>query len=116
MVLGFMRELLEGWGLEVTSRRTGPDARQTFADAPDRYDLVITDQTVPRMTGLELARELAAIRPEVPVILYTGYADGVMDAQVGAVGVRAMLRKPVEPAQLLALLRAHLPGLGRAAR
>jgi CheY-like chemotaxis protein len=71
---------------------------------------VITDQTMPRMTGLELARELAAIRPGVPVILYTGYADGVMDAHLEAAGVRALLKKPVEPAQLLALLRVHLPG------
>jgi CheY-like chemotaxis protein len=115
-VVGFMRELLESWGLEVTARRSGPDARQIFADEPERYDLVITDQTMPRMTGLELARELTAIRPELPVILYTGYADGVMDAQVGAAGVRALLRKPVEPAQLLALLRACLAGGGRTGR
>ena len=116
MVVGFMRELLEGWGLEVTTKRNGADARQIFADEPDRYDLVITDQTMPRMTGLELAHELAAIRPGLPVILYTGYADSVLDAQVEAAGVRALVRKPVEPAQLLALLRAHLPGAGRTAR
>ena len=116
MVVGFMRELLEGWGLEVTAKRSGPDARQIFADEPDRYDLVITDQTMPRMTGLELASELATIRPGLPVILYTGYADGVMDAQVKSAGVRALLKKPAEPAQLLALLRACLPGGGSAAR
>ena len=87
------------------------EAKRVYA-----YDLVITDQTMPRMTGLELTRELLAIRPGLPVVLYTGYADGVMDAQVEAAGVRALLRKPVEPAQLLALLRAHLPGVGRAAR
>jgi len=115
MVVGFMRELLEGWGLEVTARHAGPDAHQMFADDPERYDLVITDQTMPRMTGLELARELVALRPGLPVVLYTGYADGVTDAQVEAAGVRALLRKPVEPAQLLALLRAHLPAAGRAA-
>jgi CheY-like chemotaxis protein len=116
MVVGFMRELLEGWGLEVSAHRTGADAQQVFADEPDRYDLVITDQTMPRMTGLELARELAAIRPGLPVILYTGYADGVMDREIEAAGVRATLKKPVEPAQLLALLRACLPGVRRAAR
>ena len=109
MVVGFMRELLEGWGLEVTAKRAAPDARLVFAEESDRYDLVITDQTMPRMTGLELARELVAIRPRLPVILYTGYADGVNDAQVEAAGVRAVLQKPIEPAQLLALLRAHLP-------
>jgi CheY-like chemotaxis protein len=102
----------EGWGLEVTeAQRAGrtPDLRRR----PDRYDLVITDQTMPRMTGLELARELLAIRPGLPVVLYTGYADGVMDAQVEAAGVRALLKKPVEPAQLLALLRALHGGAGK---
>ena len=116
MIVGFMRELLEGWGLEVIAKRSGPDARQVFADEPDRYDLVITDQTMPRMTGLELASELATIRPGLPVILYTGYADGVTDAQVKSAGVRALLKKPAEPAQLLALLRACLPGGGQAVR
>ena len=94
--------------------RAAPRARSS--PRARRFDLVITDQTMPRMTGIELARELLAIRPELPVILYTGYADGVMDAQIDAAGVRAMMRKPVEPAQLLALLRAHLPGVGRAVR
>ncbi len=116
MIVGFMRELLEGWGLEVIAKRSGPDARQVFADEPDRYDLVITDQTMPRMTGLELASELVTIRPGLPVILYTGYADGVTDAQVKSAGVRALLKKPAEPAQLLALLRACLPGGGQAVR
>jgi PAS domain S-box-containing protein len=109
MVLGVMREQLEAWGLEVAALRGGPDARQVFADSPDRYDLVITDQTMPRMTGLELARELTAIRPELPVILYTGYSDGVGETDIRSAGVRALVRKPVEPAQLLALLRAYLP-------
>ncbi len=73
---------------------------------------------MPRMMGLELARELTAIRPGLPVILCSGYADGVAAAELEAAGVRALVRKPVEPAQLLALLRAHLPahrtGQGRA--
>ena len=115
MVRGFMRELLEGWGLEVAAARDGKEAREAFARAPEDYDLVITDQTMPRLTGMELARELLALRPALPVILYSGYADAITDAQVQAVGIRALVRKPVEPAALRALLGSLLPSAAPAA-
>jgi PAS domain S-box-containing protein len=114
-VVGFMRELLEGWGLEVTAKTSGVDAREEFARAPERYDLIVTDQTMPRLTGLQLARDVQGIRSAVPVILYTGYADELTEAQAEAAGVRALLRKPVEPAALHALLKAHLPSAVHAA-
>ena len=60
------------------------------------------------MTGLELARELSRVRPGLPVILYTGYADGITQREVEAAGVRALLQKPVEPDVLYGLLKAHL--------
>ena len=116
MVVGFMRELLEGWGLRVTAKANGPDARAAFADEPEGYDLVITDQTMPRLTGLQLAGELMRIRPDVPIIMYTGYADDLTEAQATQAGVSALIRKPVEPAALLAVLKTHLPrgvGAGR---
>jgi PAS domain S-box-containing protein len=109
MVVGFMRELLEGWGLQVTAKTNGVDAREEFARAPERYDLIVTDHTMPRLTGLQLARDVRGIRSTVPVILYSGYADELTEAQAEAAGVRALLRKPVEPATLLAVLKAHLP-------
>jgi PAS domain S-box-containing protein len=116
MVSEFMKELLESWGLAVTAKANGAEAREAFADAPERYDLVVTDQSMPRVTGLQLARELLEIRPTVPVILYTGFADNLTEAQARAAGVRALIRKPVEPATLLALLRAHLPSAAHAVR
>jgi CheY-like chemotaxis protein len=64
---------------------------------------------MPRLTGLQLARELLRARPSLPLILYTGYADELTETEAKAAGVRALLRKPVEPRDLLALLRVHLP-------
>ncbi len=116
MVSEFMKELLESWGLAVTAKPNGVEAKEAFARSPELYDLVVTDQTMPRVTGLQLARELLEIRPTVPVILYTGYADNLTEAQARAAGVRALIRKPVEPAALLALLQAHLPSGAHAVR
>ncbi|HET9043500.1 MAG TPA: PAS domain S-box protein [Burkholderiales bacterium] len=115
MVRGFMRELLEGWGLEVAVARDGAEAREAFARAPEDCDLVITDLTMPRLGGMELARQLLALRPALPVILYSGYADAITDAQVQAAGIRALVRKPVEPAALRGLLASLLPAAAPAA-
>ena len=67
---------------------------------PERFDLVITDQTMPRMTGLAARRGDRAPAPELPVILYTGYAEGLPEGGAHAAGVRALVRKPIEPAEL----------------
>jgi FixJ family two-component response regulator len=76
---------------------------------------VITDQTMARQTGVELARELAARRAGLPIVLYSGYADAITEAQVQDAGIRALVRKPVEPAALRALVETLLPGAARAA-
>jgi PAS domain S-box-containing protein len=108
MILEFMGDLLAGWGLEVTLKSSGIEAKHAFAAEPQRYDLVLTDNTMPRITGLELARQIRGIRPGIPVILYTGYGEDIAESELAAAGVRALARKPVEPAELLALLKTHL--------
>jgi CheY-like chemotaxis protein len=69
---------------------------------------------MPRQTGVELARALLARRAGVPVVLYSGYADAITEAQVQEAGIRALVRKPVEPAALRALVETLLPGAVRA--
>src|SRR5262249_33574909 len=101
-------DLLESWGLQVTLKANGVDAKHAFAAEPQRYDLVLTDQTMPRLTGLELARQVRGIRPGMPVILYTGYGEEISDAPLAAAGVRALARKPVDPSELFALVKTHL--------
>ena len=112
MILEFMGDLLTHWGLEVTLKSSGIEARQAFAAEPQRFDLVLTDNTMPRITGLELARHIGGIRPGTPVILYTGYGEDIAEDALAAAGVRALARKPVEPAELLALLTTHLQQIG----
>jgi len=108
MVGEFMAELLGGWGLEVALRRSPVEAERWLAEDPSRVDLVLTDQTMPKMTGLELARRIAALRPGLPVILYSGYAENIGAEQLARSGVRALLAKPVEPEPLFAALAEAL--------
>ncbi len=112
MVGDFMRDLLEGRGLEVTVTRNPEDALASIRRDPNAFDLVITDQTMPRLTGLVLAREISKLSSGLPVILYTGYGEGIDDRELGAAGVRALARKPVEPDALLELVATHLPAPG----
>ncbi|HEV7478112.1 MAG TPA: PAS domain S-box protein [Burkholderiales bacterium] len=112
VILEFIGDLLQGWGLDVMLMPNGVDAQRAFAAQPQRYDLVLTDQTMPRLTGLELARRIRGIRADTPVILYTGYGEEISDAELDSAGVRALARKPVEPAELLTLVRTHLKQKG----
>lgn len=107
-VCEFMRDMLESWGLHVTAIADPSAARGLVAAAPDRYSIVITDQTMPKITGVELARELLTLRPDLPVILYTGLGDGIVQREVDALGIRALMRKPIEPPTLFDLLEKHL--------
>jgi signal transduction histidine kinase/CheY-like chemotaxis protein len=105
-VADFMRELLESWGLEATAMTNPLGVLERVAR--ERYDFVILDQTMPGMTGVSLAREIAAARPGLPVVLYTGNSDRVDREELRAAGVRALLQKPVEPAALYETLSTHL--------
>ncbi len=92
----FMAELLESWTLQVTVRRNGVEAEALLADDPGRFDLVVTDQTMPKITGLELAHRLAQMRPALPVVLYTGYSERLTEEQTRSAGIRALVTKPVD--------------------
>ncbi len=109
MVGEFVAELLASRGLDVTVKSDPLEAVRWFSESPERVDIVLTDQTMPRMTGLELAQRLTTERPELPVILYTGYGDDIGAGELRRHGIAALLRKPVEPAALVELLRSHLP-------
>jgi len=107
----FMTELLGGWGLEVTTHVDGEAARAAFRADPGRFDLLITDHTMPQLTGLALAREISRLRPGLPIILYTGYAEDLSSKDLRDAGVMKLMRKPIEPAQFFPLLSAYLPPL-----
>ena len=108
-VLGFMRELLQSWGADVIGARDPYDAVRWIMREPDRFDLVLTDQTMPGMTGLELAASLRSQRIDLPVLLYSGRSDLLSEDAVRAAGVCRLLTKPIDTDALHAALREHLP-------
>ena len=107
-VADFMRELLSSWGIDAVATTDAREALTAFTFEPDSYDLVITDQTMPSATGLSLARDLLARRPDLPVILCTGHIDPIAKRDLESAGIRGLLHKPVEPDELYGLLKAHL--------
>jgi len=89
------KRMLEELGYAVVSTTSGADALAATRADPDAFDLVITDLTMPGMTGTELARQLREIRPGLPVILATGHTAGLTAARLGEDGIAEMIRKPL---------------------
>jgi PAS domain S-box-containing protein len=109
-VADFMHELLQTNGLAVTRAPSGLVALDLVAAEPGSFDVVLTDQVMPKLSGLDVAREIHAMRADLPVILYTGYGDGLAGHDLQAAGLHAVLRKPVDPALLLKTLGQVVPG------
>jgi|KBSSwiStaDraftv2_1062776.scaffolds.fasta_scaffold71018_2 PAS domain S-box-containing protein len=89
-------EMLSRLGYEATVYTSSVEALKTFQAAPWQFDAVITDQTMPVMTGERLARELRRIRPDIPIILCTGFSHTMTTSKAQALGVDAFLLKPLE--------------------
>ncbi|RJX35418.1 MAG: response regulator [Desulfurivibrio sp.] len=95
-VISRMEELmLTDLGYQVTALLDSAKALQTFNARPADFDLVITDMTMPHLTGLELTGEILKIRPDMPIIMCTGFSELVNEEQAKAQGVREFLMKPV---------------------
>jgi CheY-like chemotaxis protein len=99
-IVGFMTALLENLGCTVTGVTCATEAWQLFQDDPHGIDMVITDQTMPDMTGMELAGAMLARRPDLPIVLSTGYGNTTDEDTARRIGIRRFLMKPV-PAKIL---------------
>jgi len=91
----FGKEALEQLGYEVFIRTSSVEALEAFRSDPFRFDVVITDQTMPNLTGDALARELLQIRPDVPIILCTGFSHVISPEKAKSIGIRTFLLKPL---------------------
>ena len=87
--------MLSALGYRVTAVANGPEALKTFRENPGDFDLVITDMTMPGMTGAELSREILKIKPGFPIILCTGFSEIISEGEAKAMGIRRFLMKPV---------------------
>jgi signal transduction histidine kinase/ActR/RegA family two-component response regulator len=95
-ILSSGKLLLELRGFRVTVATDGNEALELFRSDPAAFDVVVTDETMPGMTGLKLAEEILRIRPDIPVILVTGFSETASPAETQAAGVHTVLRKPME--------------------
>jgi len=108
-IVGFITVLLESLGCQVTGLTHAADALRIFQDDPHGFDLVITDQTMPELTGAELAQAMLALRPDIPIVMTTGYSETINDESARRIGIRRYLAKPV-PAKVLADIVAEIMG------
>ncbi|MDY6988427.1 MAG: ATP-binding protein [Thermodesulfobacteriota bacterium] len=102
------KQVLERLGYAVVATTGSLEALDVFRAQPDGFDLVITDMTMPGITGDRFASELMAIRPDIPVILCTGYGVRINEEQMKAMGIRALVMKPVDKRELAGTIRSVL--------
>jgi PAS domain S-box-containing protein len=102
------RDMLQHLGYEVVTFSSSLEALNAFRTRPDRFDLVITDMTMPQMTGERLAQALIEIRPDLPVILCTGYSERITEEMASALGIKAFLLKPLSAHDLSKKVRDTL--------
>jgi PAS domain S-box-containing protein len=102
------QNMLQRLGYRVTVRRSSLEALTAFQNQPEAYDLVITDQTMPGMTGIDLARRMLQIRPEMPIILCTGYSSQISEDKAKSAGIRGFALKPLAKKDLAVLIRKVL--------
>ncbi len=107
------QQMLERYGYRVTPRTSSIEALELFKAKPDQFDLVITDMTMPNMSGLELAAEIINLRPRIPIILCTGFSESITAAQALDIGIKAFMLKPLSLPDLLRTTRSVLDEAGR---
>jgi PAS domain S-box-containing protein len=94
-LVNIAKQTLETLGYEVSARTSSIEALELFRAKPDAFDLVISDMTMPHLAGDELAKEIIRIKPQMPVILCTGYSAKIDQQQAKAMGISAFISKPV---------------------
>jgi CheY-like chemotaxis protein len=102
------KQMLEQLGYAVTARTSSIDALKLFQANFDKYDLVITDMTMPLMTGDKLAKALLNVRPDIPIVICTGYSERISEESVKAIGIREYAMKPLVKRDLARIVRKML--------
>jgi len=108
MIIKPLTKMLQKIGYRVSSFTNSLEALEAFKKAPDIFDVVITDLSIPGMSGLQLSAAILKIRPQMPIILCTGFSYNLTDEKVKELGIRALLMKPVIKSELLRMIRQVL--------
>ncbi len=110
VIAEMVKTMLERFGYRADIFNSGLAAVAAFEDQPGRYDLLISDLTMPHMTGLDLADQLHARRPGLPVIIMTGFGDSLNEPTLRRYGIRQVIGKPVLLKELAGAMRRVLDG------
>jgi len=104
-IINLGRILLQKLGYQVTTKTCPLEVLDEFKTHPDDYDLVITDFTMPKMTGDRLAEELMAIRPDIPIILCTGFSERITEETAMDIGIKGFVMKPIVIREFAEIIR-----------
>jgi len=102
------QDMLQTLGYDVVAKTSSHEALDAFISDPSRYDLVITDMTMPNMNGVELSREIRRVRPDIPIIICTGFSELIDEEEAGRLGIQILLTKPLFLKDLARVLREIL--------
>ncbi len=102
------KEVLEQLGYHVTARTSSIEALEAFRAAPANFDLVITDTTMPNMTGVQLSQKILSTRPNIPIVICTGFSEQIDDERAKIMGISGFVMKPVIRSELAKIIRRVL--------
>lgn len=107
-IVDIAKEMLEILGYNITATGSSPEALKWFDQAPDNFDLIITDQTMPKMTGTDLAERIQNIRADIPIILCTGYSEEIIAERNESRNIKAVIMKPFIIQEMALIVRKVL--------
>ncbi len=111
MMLAHMgKQMLEKLGYKISARTSSVEALEAFRAQPEKFDLIITDEAMPNITGDELAHNILEIRPDIPIILCSEYSSPTSADKAGEIGIRAVVMKPIDKLVLTNTIRQVLDG------
>ena len=102
------KQMLERMGYKVTSRLHSIEALEAFRSSPYTFDLVLTDMSMPKMTGVQLAEALLSIRPDTPIIICTGFSEHLTKEKMASFGLKGLLMKPIVGKKMAKMVRKVL--------
>jgi two-component system cell cycle sensor histidine kinase/response regulator CckA len=108
MIVDVGKSMLESLGYRVVAKSSPIEALETFCNNPESFDLVVTDMIMPKMTGLDLAEKIIRIRPNIPIIMCTGFGVTISEEKGIRYGVRDIIFKPILRRDMAAAIRKAL--------
>ena len=108
VVVRMEKRMLENLGYKIEAVTNGREALRIFSEKKEDYDLVITDMTMPGLTGVDLARQLLVLRPDLPIIICTGFSDRLDENIAREIGIREYVSKPIVLKQFAGVIRKVL--------